>query len=72
MCKEKEKAVKDENPRPGDPLKRPQQERLELPEDQHLAYWECVIREFDWTVSRVQSKILYYNKAKTYEGEAPA
>ncbi len=58
---------------PGDPLPRPQYERLDLPEEQHMEFWHLVIREFDWTVSRVQSKLLYHNKAKTpHEGEAPA
>ena len=34
-----------------------------------MDYWRLVIREFDWTVSRVQSKLLYTNKAKTPEGD---
>jgi hypothetical protein len=59
--------------KPGDPLPRPQHERLELPDDQHLSFWQLVIREFDWTVSRVQSKLLYTNRTKApHEGEAPA
>jgi hypothetical protein len=68
----KEQAVNAKR-QPGDPLPRPQQERLDLPEEQHMEFWHLVIREFDWTASRVQSKLLYYNKAKApHEGEAPA
>jgi hypothetical protein len=50
------------NKRPGrDPLPRPQIERLDLPEEDHLAFWHLVIREFDWGDSRTQSLLLYRN-----------
>lgn len=59
-----------DNIRPGGPLPRPNQERLDLPEDQHMAYWRLVIREFDWTTSREQSQILYRNvMGAPHEGE---
>ena len=53
-----------------DPLPRPQQERLDLPHDQHLAFWYQVIRDFPWAASRAQSLALYRNVANApYEGE---
>lgn len=56
--------------RPGGPLPRPNQERLDLPEDQHMDYWRLVIREFDWSTSRKQSQDLYKNAVGTsHEGE---
>jgi len=56
----------------NDPLPRPQLERMDLPEDQHMDYWKLVIREFDWSTSRIQSKLLYTNKAKQPEGDVPS
>lgn len=50
-----------DNIRPGDPLPRPNQERLDLPDDQHIDFWRLVIREFNWQTSREQSKLLYVN-----------
>lgn len=53
-----------------EPLPRPQQERLDLPHDQHLAFWYQVIRDFPWAASRAQSLALYRNVANApYEGE---
>lgn len=47
----------------GDPLPRPQIERLELEAETHTQFWHQVLREFDWFGSRVQSRLLYHNKA---------
>lgn len=59
-----------DNVRPGGPLPRPNQEKLDLPEDQHMAYWRLVIREFNWETSRQQSILLYRNVISApYEGE---
>lgn len=55
----------------GDPLPRPQYERLNLPEDQHLTFWYQVLRDFDWTASRIQSHLLYTNRSTLFEGETP-
>jgi len=56
--------------RPGGPLPRPNQERLDLPDEQHMSYWLLVIREFDWTTSRKQAQDLYKNVVGTsHEGE---
>lgn len=48
----------------GDPLPRPQIERLELDAVTHTAFWCQVLREYDWCVSRVNSRILYHNKSE--------
>lgn len=53
-----------------EPLPRPQQERLDLPHDQHMDFWCLVIREFSWAESRAQSLALYRNVvAAPREGE---
>lgn len=53
-----------------EPLPRPQQERLDLPDDQHLAFWYQVIRDFPWAETRAQSLALYRNViAAPHEGE---
>lgn len=48
----------------GDPLPRPQYERIELDYWTHTAFWHMVLYEFDWFASRVQSRLLYYNKSE--------
>lgn len=53
----------DKSLRLGDPLPRPQIERLELDAESHTAFWCLVLREFDWWGSRVQSRILYFNNS---------
>lgn len=45
-----------------EPLPRPQYERMNLPDDQHMAFWRQVIRDFDWAESRRQSIVLYSNR----------
>lgn len=53
----------------GDPLPRPQHERLDLDAETHTAFWRLTLREFDWYGSRVQSRILYHNKSSaSHEG----
>lgn len=47
----------------GDPLPRPQIERLELEAETHTQFWHQVLRDFDWFGSRVQSRLLYHNKS---------
>lgn len=47
----------------GDPLPRPQIERLELDAETHTDFWRLALREFDWFGSRVQSRLLYHNNA---------
>lgn len=47
----------------GDPLPRPQIERLELDAETHTQFWHQVLREFDWFGSRVQSRLLYHNQS---------
>jgi hypothetical protein len=47
----------------GDPLPRPQIERLELDAETHTQFWYLCLREFDWYGSRVQSRLLYHNKS---------
>lgn len=55
---------------PGDPLPRPNLERLNLPDEDHLAFWQLVIREFPWVESRRQALLLYRNVLTApYEGE---
>jgi hypothetical protein len=59
-----------DNIRPGDPLPKPNQERLDLPDEQHLDFWRLIIREFNFKRSREQSHILYRNVINApYEGE---
>ena len=53
----------------GDPLPRPQIERLELDAATHTDFWRQVLRDFDWYGSRVQSRLLYHNKSTaSHEG----
>lgn len=47
----------------GDPLPRPQFERLELDAEAHTKFWAIVLGEFDWFGSRVQSRLLYHNRS---------
>jgi hypothetical protein len=52
------------------PLPRPQYERLDLPVDQHMMFWRQVVRDFDWTTSRINSHLLYTNgRLSSREGE---
>ena len=52
----------------GDPLPRPQIERLELDHQTHMAFWYLALREFDDFGSRVQSRLLYHNNAASHKG----
>lgn len=54
-----------ESLRLGDPLPRPQIERLELDAETHTEFWRLALREFDWFGSRVQSRLLYHNKSSS-------
>jgi hypothetical protein len=55
----------------GDPLPRPQYERLELDAETHTQFWRLVLREFDWFGSRIQSRLLYHNRSASQEGSTP-
>lgn len=52
----------------GDPLPRPQIERLELDAETHTEFWYQVLRDFDWFGVRVQSRLLYHNKSASHKG----
>jgi hypothetical protein len=52
----------------GDPLPRPQHERVELDHWTHTEFWHHVLYEFDWFASRVQSRLLYYNRSTSRKG----
>jgi len=59
----------DKSLRLGDPLPRPQIERLELDAETHRQFWCLALREFDWYGSRLQSRLLYHNRASaSHEG----
>lgn len=53
-------------PRIGYPLTRPQHERLDLSNAEHIEFWRLVLRsDTDWVSMRIWSQILFYN---SYEG----
>lgn len=52
----------------GNPLTRPQYERLNLPLAEQMEFWRIALRSgADWATMRIWSHILFYN---TYEGKA--
>lgn len=54
--------------RVGDPLPRPQAERLELDAETHMMFWRIALREYDDWGSRLQARLLYHNNSAQRKG----